>query len=591
MRPILATAGLLLALSSSASVQLPAIISDGLVLQQGVPIVLWGWADPGEGVSAWIGTSSGTTQALEDGTWRLALPPLDAGGPHELVISGASDTLRVVDVLVGEVWLGSGQSNMRWPVSGAADAEQEIRAADYPALRMFTVERNATAEPQRDVAGNWRTARPGEIAEFSAVGYFFSRHLHRELGVPVGFIHSSWGGTPAEAWTRRDAFDKPTLAPVLARQTQAMEGMAKDRAAFDLSLSRLEPAMPSSNDLEGVWDTLMAFGQQEFQFPMVITVDADVPTVAFDGFGTEVAAPVDISADGVGWTFVAKSGGETTVRAIYGPGVMSGTVSTSQSQLSIKSQKRDPEAGAPVLVGIAPSGRVSHLFNAMIDPITPYRIKGVVWYQGESNAKPDQAYLYAELFATMIEDWRLAWAQPLPFYFVQLANFGARETEPPLDSPWAEVRDAQRRTLALPHTAMAVAIDIGEADDIHPRNKQEVGRRLALAALARQYGKLIAYSGPLYREARFDKAEVEVSFDHAEGLNTVGGDEVVGFAIAGADRKFVWANARIKGERVVVWSDAVRSPQSVRYGWGVNPATNLTNGAGLPASPFRTDQW
>ena len=227
----------------------------------------------------------------------------------------------------------------------------------------------------------------------------------------------------------------------------------------------------------------------------------------------------------------------------------------------------------------------------MIAPITTYRIKGVVWYQGERNANRDESNLYHDLFSAMIEDWRLNWGRQLPFYFVQLANFRQRELETPLISKWAEVRDAQRRTLALPNTAMAVIIDIGEADDIHPKNKQEVGRRLALVALARQYGHDIAYSGPLYRNARFDGSEVEISFDHADGLSTVNDAPLVGFAIAGADRKFVWANARIEGERIVVWSDAVEIPLSVRYGWGVNPETNLTNRSGLPASPFRTDGW
>jgi len=562
-----------------------------MVLQQQAPIVLWGWADAGERVSATIGTSSGTTQTLEDGTWRLALSPLDAGGPYELVVSGATDTLRVVDVLVGEVWLGSGQSNMEWPVSGAADPEQAIAAADYPNLRMFTVQRNATPEPQTDVTGEWRAARPGEIGNFSAVGYYFSRHLHRELGVPVGFVHSSWGGTPVEAWTRREAFEKPNLAPVLARQSEVLQRVAKDRAGFDERLSRLEAATPSPDDLAGTWDSVVALGPQEFQFPMVFTVDAGVPVVEFNSFGNEVKAPVAISADSVGWSYVGNNGVETTIEATYAPGVMSGTLAGDRFRLSINSMRRDPEAPAPALVGATVSSRIAHLFNGMIDPITPYRIKGVVWYQGESNANSDQAHLYAELFTTMIEDWRLAWSKPLPFYFVQLANFREREAEPPLESPWAEVRDAQRLALALPNTAMAVAIDIGEAADIHPKNKQEVGRRLALAALARQYGQSVAYSGPLYREARFDGAEAEITFDHAEGLATSGGGEVVGFAIAGADRKFVWANARIEGERVIVWSDAVPSPQSVRYGWGVNPETNLTNAAGLPASPFRTDRW
>ena len=580
-----------MAVSSSATVRLPAIISDGMVLQQGIPIALWGWADPGEAVSAGIGGSTDSTSADEEGHWALSLPPLEAGGPHELEVSGASNVLRVADILVGEVWLGSGQSNMQWPVSGAADAEQEIASADYPAIRMFTVAQKAESEPQDDVTGQWRPATPAHVGDFSAVGYYFGRHLHGELQVPVGFVHSSWGGTPAEAWTRRAAFDKPSLAPVLARQTASLKKVAVERAVFDEAFSGFtaEPEV-SEKDLVGTWDTVVALGQQEFQFPMAVSMAGGAPVISYNNFGAQIAAQVDISADGIRWTY-AGFGGQASAQLAHASGLMSGTLTTPQLQLSIKSRKRAAGADAPALVGVAASGRIAHLFNGMIDPISSYGIKGVVWYQGESNASPDQAHVYADLFATMIEDWRLVWTKPLPFYFVQLANFRQREVEPPLDSPWAEVRDAQRRTLALPNTAMAVSIDIGEADDIHPKNKQEVGRRLALAALARQYGKPVAYSGPLYREADFDGAEVAVSFDHSAGLKAVDGDEVIGFAIAGADRKFVWANARIEAERVVVWSDAVASPQSVRYGWGTNPATNLTNEAGLPASPFRTDRW
>ena len=470
----LLTTGLLLAASSSASVQLPAIISDHMVLQQQAPVQLWGWANPGETVTASIGDSSGRTTADEDGNWQVSLPAMDAGGPYELTVSDSEIELRVVDVLVGEVWLGSGQSNMQWPVSRAANAEKEIASSDHNGIRMFTVEHKATATPQTDVNGRWLVAHPDHSGDFSAVGYYFSRHLYQKLDRPVGFIHSSWGGTRVEAWMGRAAFSRPVLASFLSAEEDVKQNREREKA-------------------------------------------------------------------------------------------------------SIKSRGSQNE--------------ISHLFNAMIAPITTYPIKGVVWYQGERNANRDESDLYHDLFSAMIENWRLNWGRQLPFYFVQLANFRQRELEPPLISKWAEVRDAQRRTLALPNTAMAVIIDIGEADDIHPKNKQEVGRRLALAALARQYGHDIAYSGPLYRNARFDGSDVEISFDYTDGLSTVNDAPLVGFAIAGADRKFVWANARIEGERIVVWSDAVKIPMSVRYGWGVNPETNLTNRSGLPASPFRTDGW
>ena len=588
----LAITGVLMATSAAAAIRLPAIISDHMVVQQQAPIPLWGWAAPNEPVTASMGGKAASAVADDGGVWHLALPPLDAGGPHELAISGAADEVRVEDVLVGEVWLGSGQSNMQWPVSGAANAEQEIAAADHPEIRMFTVARNATAEPQDDVAGQWQIANPDSVGAFSAVGFYFSRQLHRRLQHPVGFIHSSWGGTPVQAWTRRSAFAKPLLAPLLADERALLDQVAQDRAVFD---SRFQSFAADSNvsadELVGAWDVVAAIGPVEFEIPTTIAMDGDMPVARFDTFGGLVAAPVTIEGGEVGWTFAAANGGQTQVQAAYGSGRLSGTIAAPQFRATLAAIKRAENAPPRQLVGIGLPSRIGHLFAGMIEPVAAYGIKGVVWYQGEANANRGEAHLYPDMFATLIEDWRLAWGRPLPFYFVQLANFQQRETEPPLDSAWAEVRDAQRRTLALPNTAMAVAIDIGDADDIHPKNKQEVGRRLALAALARQYRQPVEYSGPLYREAHFAGAEVRIAFDHADGLRTVDGDPVVGFAIAGADRKFVWADARIEGKSIVVWSDAVANPQAVRYGWGVNPATNLTNRSGLPASPFRTDRW
>ena len=582
---------LLMAASVSAEVRLPAIFSDGLVLQQHRPIELWGWADPGEGVAARIGDRSGQTRSDAQGNWRITLEALPAGGPYQLEISGGGNTVRVADVLLGEVWLGSGQSNMEWPVARAADAEREISTADYPGIRMFTVVKAATPEPETDVAGQWRAAEPDRVGAFSAVGYYFSRHLHRELGVPIGFVHSSWGGTRAEAWTRRSAFVKPALAPRLAREIEIMNGVANDRPRFDEALGRFEAGDEvSPTELLGTWDAVINWGQGESQLQIDIAMDGEAPLAKIKGIGPEVTVPVEISGKSVGWTLPGNRG-ERRVHASHAPGMLSGTLSMPQSEVPVKARQRDSGAAVPSLVAVPVSARIGHLFNGMIDPLTRFPIRGVVWYQGEGNAYRERAPLYADLFATLIEDWRLAWGSALPFYFVQLANFREREAEPPLESPWAEVRDAQRRAVALPNTAMAVAIDIGDADDIHPGNKQEVGRRLALAALARQYGRAEEYSGPLYREARFAGDEVEIRFDHAAGLTTAGGADVTGFALAGADRKFVWANARIEGERVIVRSDVVPAPQSVRYGWGNNPAANLTNRAGLPASPFRTDRW
>ena len=496
-------AGLLLPVASWADIRLPAIIGDNMMLQAEEKAPLWGWADPGEMIHvsvSWHRMERRTT-ADADGRWMLSIKTPPAGGPYEIILKG-KNTIAIENILVGQVWVGSGQSNMQMTVQSSNDAEAEIAAAKYPKIRLFTVPRKVADTPQDDCEGSWVACSPETVPGFSAVAYFFGRHLHQELKTPVGLIHTSWGGTPAEAWTT-DAMMKsdPDFKPILDRYADAVANYPQ--------------AMVTFKEKTAEWQKAREQAQAE---------------------------------------------GKRAPRRPYAP----------------------LGPGHPH----SPSG----LYNAMIAPLIPYAFQGAIWYQGESNA--GRAYQYRKLFPAMIESWRQNWDQgQFPFLFVQLANFMQTRDEPG-DSAWAELREAQTMTLELPHTGMAVIIDIGDAKDIHPKNKQDVGKRLALWALANTYGHDVVYSGPLYKSMERKDGKIILRFDHVGGgLVAQGGAPLKGFAIAGADKKFIWAEAEIKGDTVVVSSDEVSEPVAVRYAWADNPVCNLYNQAGLPASPFRTDTW
>ncbi|HPC95433.1 MAG TPA: sialate O-acetylesterase [Sedimentisphaerales bacterium] len=486
-----------------ANVRLPAILGDNMVLQGGDWVPLWGWADPNEEIEIRMSWSRAVPriQAEQDGTWTFRVAAPDFGGPYEITFQG-KNTVSVKNILVGEVWVCSGQSNMQMDVRSSARAEQEIAAARYPKIRLFSVKRMVADTPQSDCEGSWVECSPETIPGFSATAYFFGRRLHRDLDLPIGLIHTSWGGTPAEAWTSDTMLRAdPEFAPILKRYEDAVANYPQAMVQYKEKLQKWEQ-------------------------------DAEK----------------------------AKAEGRSAPPRPYAP----------------------LGPGHPH----APSG----LYNAMIAPLIPYAIRGAIWYQGESNA--GRAYQYRSLFPAMIRSWWQAWGRgDFPFLFVQLANY-MKVTEEPCESEWAELREAQLMTLSLPNTGMAVIIDIGEADDIHPKNKQDVGERLALWALARTYMKDVVYSGPLYSFMNTRGSEVVLHFQHVDGgLVAKGGEPLKGFAIAGEDRRFVWADARIEGETVVVHSDKVPEPVAVRYAWANNPICNLYNKAGLPASPFRTDGW
>jgi sialate O-acetylesterase len=532
--------------SANAEISLPAIIDDHMVLQRQVNAPIWGWADPNESVTVSVygpaayvtGDASGRWQkrfgpvqaeeagdtlasgmlkpnqqakvhlkiqersvtADENGLWNLVLEPLRAGGPLQIEITCNHERVTVSDVLVGEVWICSGQSNMDWMLKNTDDAEAVIAAASHPEIRLMRIERAVADKPQRDAEGYWTTCTPKEAETFSAVAYYFGRKLHEDLGVPIGLIKTAWGGTPVEAWTSSDA---------LGRTSQA------------------EPTLKRWDGIVANYpEALKAYGQKHMEWQQAVAA--------------------------------AKAAGETPPR-----------------------EPRAPQ-------GPDHHHRPASLYNAMIMPLVPYAFQGAIWYQGESNAS--RAHQYQRLFPLMIDDWRDTWRKEFPFYFVQLANYRERK-EQPADSDWAELREAQTMSLGLPKTGMAVIIDIGEADDIHPRNKKDVGERLALNALAQTYGKDIPYSGPMFKDMAVDGNEIRITFDHSyEGLEAKGG-ELRGFAIAGEDRQFVWADARIDGETVIVSNPEVQKPVAVRYAWADNPEATLYNSAALPASPFRTDDW
>lgn len=495
------------AVTAQADVRLPAIFSDHMVLQRDATVPVWGWADPGEAVTVSIAGQTKTTTADAAGKWNVMLDKLSAGESLTLVVSG-NNKITVNDVLVGEVWLGSGQSNMQMPMKGVRDIELEKAAANFPQIRMFTVKRNEQVKPQTDCEGKWVLCSPETVETFSATTYFFGRELRQKLNVPLGLIVAAVGATPIEAWTSMEAMEgKKELALVFKEWEEKM------RVPFD---------------------PVKAQAQYEKQYA---------------AWKTNSAKRV---AEG-------KPAG-------YAP----------QKPVPPREDKNYP----------------ANMFNGMIAPIIPYAIRGGIWYQGENSGRAGFAPLYEFQLPLLIDDWRERWGQgDFPFAWVQLANYRQVTNSPNPVSHWARVREGMLKALAVTNTGMAVTIDIGMADNIHPINKQEVGRRLGLWARSQVYGETIPFSGPLPTGHKLSGEKIIVSFKHADGGLMVKDGELRGFVIAGADKAWHWAKARIVGETVVVSSPEVKSPVAVRYAWADNPKCNLYNGAGLPASPFRTDVW
>lgn len=635
----------------ASNIQLPALFSDNMVLQQKLKIPVWGTAEPGGKVSVRLGNQEKHAIVPKAGKWQIDLDPVSAGGPYELSVIG-EDTMLFKNVLIGEVWVCSGQSNMAWPVSNSLNAEAEIETATYPNMRLFTVERNSSFTPLSDVTTEgWKACSPQTVPKFSAVGYFFGRHLHEKLGIPIGLIHTSWGGTPAEAWTSKNSLKKlPDFAEIVTQHDSSsinkelqkkyekqLESWQKLLEAWrdtieqndvglkgdglkwyqpDLDMTQWKTMnLPSLWEAAGIgnYDGIVWFRKeidlsdcwtgQDLTLHLGPIDDIDITWFNGTKVGSEEVYNLPRKYE-VPASLVKPGSNVIAVRVLDhgGGGGLWGTPEqlkiTAQSgdTLSLAGEWRYHIAVDQQGISLRPQSptrlqnQPTVLYNAMIAALIPYAIRGAIWYQGEANA--GRAYQYRTLFPTMIKDWRANWDQgDFPFLFVQLANFRAVQSEP-VENDWAELREAQLMTLSLANTGMAVTIDIGEADNIHPKNKQDVGKRLALNARHLVYGEDIPYSGPIYRSMAIEGNKIHLSFDHVNaGLMTKGGDKLTGFAIAGADRKFVWADAQIDGETVVVSSPNVPEPMAVRYAWASNPVCNLYNKAGLPASPFRTDSW
>lgn len=447
-----------------AEVKLPAVLGDNMVLQREQPLPIWGWDTPGTEVTVRLGEASAKAKAGEDGKWSVTLPAMKAGGPHVLTVEGSS-TVTAKNILVGEVWLCSGQSNMEWNVAQSNNPQEEIAAANHPQIRHIKIPHRPADKPEADVPSDgWKVCSPETVPGFTAVGYYFARHLQKELGVPIGLIGSNWGGTRIEPWT----------PPVGFQQVPALEEIAKNLENF--------------------------------------------PTKNQDG----------------------------------------------------KINHQTPLA----------------LYNGMIHPLLPYAIRGAIWYQGESNN--GEGMLYYEKMKALVGGWRTLWGRDdMPFYFVQLAPYTYGGDPTRLAGIW----EAQAAALSIPHTGMAATVDIGNVKDIHPRNKQDVGRRLALWALAKDYGQDdLVYSGPMYKSMKVEGGKIRVEFDHVGGgLVSRDGQPLTWFTIAGKDQEFVEAKAEIDGSSVVVWSESVPAPVAVRFAWNQTAEPNLSNKEGLPASPFRTD--
>lgn len=624
--------------ASHAEVRMASIFGEGMVLQRETPVKVWGTADANEKVQISFNGQNLTAKAGKDGKWSVSLKPMKAGGPYEMTVKGKKNVVSYGNVLIGEVWLCSGQSNMEWLVSNSMNAAEEIAAADYPNIRCFTVQKAIAVEPQSEFSGQWEVCSPQTAGHFTAVGYFFARKLWQELDVPIGIINSSWGGTDVEVWTSPDSYEAlpaevrrdydPAARDYMANMTSGETQANKIRFQTDLDNDPglLEKWYETPGDLSA-WKTMdqprlwsqtelrsdegHVWFRREFELPeSAVGAGAFLSLGPVDDRDITWINGVQVGAIGrydlprryeVGEGILKAGRNVITVRVtdtvgdggFYGdPAEMFLLAANVSYPLSGEWLYRPSIISTTYgLYDINPNQYYSTLYNGMINPMVGYAVKGAVWYQGENNAW--NAHSYRTLFPNMITDWRNKWGYDMSFYWVQLADYMA-EADVPRESGWAEVREAQTMTLALPKTGQAVIIDIGDPVDIHPRNKQDVGLRLALNALHKDYGRSdVIYSGPVFASSEVNGNSIVVKFDTFGSELSVRNKYgyVEGFAVAGADRVFHWAKAWIEDGKVVVCSDAVKEPVAVRYAWSDNPRANLFNAEGLPAGPFRTDDW
>lgn len=618
--------------SSQAIVRLPQYYSDNMMFQRDMPIPVWGWAESGESVAIYFNGQQKKIKADKTGLWQTAFDAMLYGGPFELIVKGKHNTIHLSNILIGDIWICSGQSNMGRTVVSSTDAEREILNAAYPQIRLLTVQKNVSNQPQQDVlAGGWKECNSQSVWNFSAVAYYFGRELYKNLDIPIGLVNTSWGGTKIETWT------SPGMIHTLPEYTQAFEKMnsASDDfivaeqvyAAFLDSLkwdtgtrqkwhmqeinTNWRPIMiPMPNEREDIaWGGAIWFKKNIFLTEAQAQRDAIINLGILDDWdityfnGREIGStyvdnqarnyivPVNILKVGRNTLTVKVMNTRGTCGFFDKPDQIFCQTSNGKVGLSgvwmcdTAYYTKTPEQ-------VKKNTYPSLLYNTMIHPLLKYPIKGTIWYQGESNAFDPSRY--DVLFRNLIGDWRKQWGQSdFPFYFVQLANFRQPQNYPE-ESKWAELREAQHAAIKLPNTGEVITIDIGEADDIHPMNKQDVGYRLALQALANTYGHQLQSSGPVFRSMKTEGNKIILSFDHV-GKGLVCKDKygyLKAFAIAGVNKKYVWAKAYIEGDKVIIYNDTIDRPVSIRYAWADNPDdANLYNLDGLPAAPFRTDNW
>ena len=624
-----------------ADVSLPNFFGDNMVLQRDKPIPIWGWASPKEKITVQFDHQTKTTQADKSGKWMVKLDNENAGGPYLLTIKG-KNTVTFNNVMVGEVWICSGQSNMEMPIEGWGkinNYEKEIAAANYPLIRHIKVPNTISSTPQDNIPkADWKVCSPETAGDFTAAGYFFARELYNKLKIPVGLINTSWGGTMVETWTSRQAFENSDeFKEMIATMPQLnLDSMAKIKK--EESLKRIEALQgsmdnidatnwnePTTNDnawpqmqLPNFWET-----QQLGDMDGIVWFRKTINLSAEDAGKAATLELAMIDDNDVTYVNGTKVGSTAAYNAKRNYPVEPGILKEGKNVIAVRVDDTGGYGGiygdsadmkltignhAIPLYGawhfkvekitggsasIGPNSYPTLLFNAMLNPLIPYAFRGVIWYQGETNA--GRAYQYRKAFPLMITDWRKRWNDgDFPFYFVQLASFNADNGNSNNGSTWAELREAQVKTLSLPNTGMAVITDIGDSSNIHPKDKQDVGKRLAAIALHNVYGEDIVYNGPAYTSMKTEGNKVIISFtDIGSGL--IAHDRygyIKGFEVAGADKKFHYAKAYISGNTVVVYNDSVNAPVAVRYGWADNNLEdNLFNKEGFPAGPFRTDDW
>lgn len=638
--------------------RLPAVFTDHMVLQRDRPVPVWGWSNPDEEVSVEFAGQKKTARSDANGRWMVRLDPLPASAePRDLVVECAASQLKskIADVLVGDIWLCSGQSNMGMSVSESADAAREIDAATFPSIRLFSVEQHPTLTPATDVKGKWGVCSPETVARFSATAYYFGRTLHRELNIPIGLLHSSVGGTQAEAWMRLDVLRTvPALAERADKEIAQITSQEHDSRTFlgaraaweerygvtpppvaDTARDWADPSLDTSD-----WATITLAKQwaqhgaksggvfwirKEVTLPETAAgkpfslslnwISEQYDTAYFNGVEIGRANDKPPTFYNVQRRYTVPGGLVKAGRNVIAVRIVSATQFAGvwqwghmldlpvadrdaiddewrmKTESTFAPLPADALAARPKPNTIAFRNVSSSLYNGMIAPLVPFAIKGVIWYQGENNA--GRAAEYRDVMTLLISDWRGQWGQgDFPFIIQQLVNNGRAVVDANVPGGWPLLREAQDQTAStVPQCGIAVGIELGSATTIHPPNKQDVGRRLALVAFEKVYGTNVESSGPRYESMTIEAATVRVRFSHATGLVAKEGPPRR-FAIAGEDRKFVWADARIDGDTVVVSSPQVPEPLAVRYAWADNPqGCNCFNAAGLPMAPFRTDDW